>query len=240
MQRRKRMGRKRYITDDELIILSDKYLYEKCEGNPEFFKIPEFGNYLRENGYPEVKDYIIRRSEPAMEHIYSLQDNQENRDLSTLAVYKTLDVDAFLTRNNSMSALKKSLTELSMYYKRVVESSSRVHKNGKEAIQRYKQTEKNFKKLSAEFETLKEKEEQLTQQIKTLKKENKTLQTIIDTYVYPEIANELLQQHGLIKETQGLIDTTAIEKHIIKSDTEIKSGSNVIRGMFGRFSEESV
>ena len=41
------MARKKYIDNQELLLLFEHYLLEHCSNNPRLFKIPQFGNYLR-------------------------------------------------------------------------------------------------------------------------------------------------------------------------------------------------
>ena len=50
------MARKKYIDNQELLLLFEHYLLEHCSNNPRLFKIPQFGNYLRSNGFPQVAD----------------------------------------------------------------------------------------------------------------------------------------------------------------------------------------
>ncbi|HGD6145094.1 TPA: hypothetical protein ACIZ08_002131, partial [Streptococcus agalactiae] len=56
------MARKKYIDNQELLLLFEHYLLEHCSNNPRLFKIPQFGNYLRNNGFPQVADTTIRRN----------------------------------------------------------------------------------------------------------------------------------------------------------------------------------
>ena len=53
------MARKKYIDNQELLLLFEHYLLEHCSNNPRLFKIPQFGNYLRSNGFPQVADTTI-------------------------------------------------------------------------------------------------------------------------------------------------------------------------------------
>lgn len=49
------MARKKYIDNQELLSLFEHYLLEHCSNNPRLFKIPQFGNYLRSNGFPKLQ-----------------------------------------------------------------------------------------------------------------------------------------------------------------------------------------
>lgn len=54
-----------------------------------------------------------------------------------------------------------------------------------------------------------------------MNKEVKILRNIIDTYVYPEIANELLVKNGILKQTSEIIDIEEVDKHIISASTNV-------------------
>ena len=45
------MARKKLISDEELVEMFEHYLEEKCNSNIKLFKIPQFGEHLRTNGY---------------------------------------------------------------------------------------------------------------------------------------------------------------------------------------------
>ena len=231
------MGRRKIITDEELLTYIERFLNERCEGKVELLKIPAIGEFIRSNGMPEVNDVIIRRNKKARNFIENLKKKQENEDIYVISTYKTLDVDAFIQRNCSISAIKKSLTELNIYYKKISESANKI-------CEKYKDIEKKYKTLKVENKKISEKNVEYSNQnnlfkneIKMLKNQNKALKMIINTYVYPEIANELLKQSGILKNTGDIIDPKAIEENIIKTDTKIKSNSNVITQMFRRFEE---
>ena len=78
-------------------------------------------------------------------------------------------------------------------------------------------------------------------EIKTLNNELKACRSVIDTYIYPEIANELLAKEGAVRQTEGLLKEDTLENNLITSTTDItkatKSGSNVIKGLFSILEE---
>ena len=72
--------------------------------------------------------------------------------------------------------------------------------------------------------------------IQELEKELKAYKSVVETYVYPEIANELLTKEGAIRQTDEIIKADSLENDIITATTDIKkiskSRSNVIEGLF--------
>lgn len=229
------MGRKKAITDEMLISKIDAFYYKVCEGNAERLKIPEIGRYIREDDFPDVKDYVIRRSDAAMLHIKKLKEEQVGESISTVVLYKTIDASAFIKTNSNEKKLKQALTDLSLYYKKVAESAILINKKYKQLEEEIKTSEKDKRKAYEELALAEENVKKLKIQVKELTNYNKAMKTMIDTYVYPEIANELLKKTGFIKETQGIVNKDAVDMHLIKSDTEIKSDSKVVQGLFDRF-----
>ena len=80
-----------------------------------------------------------------------------------------------------------------------------------------------------------------TGETKTYKVELDAYKSIVDTYVYPEIANELLVKEGALRKTETPLKDNALKDNIITSTTDIKktvrSDSNVIHGLFDMFDD---
>ena len=227
------MGRKKIITDEQIIELIDRFYVEECNGDASLLKTKSIGIYIRNNGYPDCKDHLIRKKNTVKDYINKLKSAQDRNEVNILATYKTIDVDEFIENNHSKSSMKKALSELNMYYKSVSDAAIKLHKKNMELEEKLKKSlsdEENISKHKQEISDLK-------QIIKELKNENKQLRTIIDTYVYPEIANELLKENGLLQNTNGIVDTDVINSNMIHADTPIKSKSNVIQGLFERLED---
>ena len=60
------MGRKKIIGDEDLLRLIDEYYETVCVRDGKRLKLPEICTFIRENGYPEYQDYILRRNKPAL------------------------------------------------------------------------------------------------------------------------------------------------------------------------------
>ena len=75
-------------------------------------------------------------------------------------------------------------------------------------------------------------------QLKTRLRENQAeiqkLRTFIDTYVNPEIANELLKQEGLLKTTAGIVSADAVVENIVRSDSNIAPKNTIVRNLFDK------
>lgn len=78
------MARKKLISDEELIDIFKHYLEEQCNSNIQLFKIPQFGNYVRQNGFPNVADTTIRRNKPFRDMVESMKLVDADKDYQVI------------------------------------------------------------------------------------------------------------------------------------------------------------
>ncbi|HEO1129019.1 TPA: hypothetical protein ACIOF5_000442 [Streptococcus agalactiae] len=211
------MARKKYIDNQELLLLFEHYLLEHCSNNNRLFKIPQFGNYLRNNGFPQVADTTIRRNKEFRQALNDKLELFEDDTYQTVITYKTLDVERFLMTNRTPKAIKTALVELNGHYKRIVDAAI-AYKNEVESLK------KRMEELKSELAQLKESKYVFDEQVRTnkeLAEENKKLRNLLKTSLYPEIANELLKEEGLLKSDQQLVTKKYLSENIITSDSKI-------------------
>lgn len=214
------MPRKKKIDSEKLIKYAERYIIEDLEGNINQYKIPGFGKYLRNNGI-DIEDYLIRRNNELKTHISELKSKNEEFHLKNVSVYKGLDFDAFIKVNNNKTSLMKAVQQRDKYYKDISESAAYC-------FNEYQKIKDNNINLEKDNNDLKKENQNYNELITILKKENsrlnkevKILRNIVDTYVYPEIANELLVKNGILKQTSEIIDIEEVDKHIISASTNV-------------------
>lgn len=212
------MARRKHIEDVEIIEHFEKYLQEECSNNITLFKIPRFGDYLRKNGFPSVADTTLRRNTDFREALAERKAkyDEEEEEYRTVITYKTIDVDSFMATNRTPNAIRTGLSELNLYYKKVAEAALEF-KNENE-------------KLQDENEELKEQIQQLLQKEtnrKVLETENIKLRALIKSSVYPEIANELLKEEGILRSKQQVITDEFMANNILTADSEINFHSDI-------------
>lgn len=235
-QKENPMGRKAKIETDILIQLANKFFTEECARNPKMLKIPKFGEYIRQHGY-DVEDYLLRRNEQLRSHLATLQSNQESDLYQNLITFRNLDVDAFILKNTTPDAMKRSLIALDLSYQKAI--SSAMH-----FTEKYKNLEEEYTALSKKYGTLKTSYEDCQQQLDTEKATHKELEVqlskykaIIENYVYPEIANELLKKDGLIKDTAHIVNQDIVQQTLITGDTDIQNVSQSKNGVLLHLNE---
>ena len=212
------MARRKHIEDVEIIEHFEKYLQEECSNDVTLFKIPRFGDYLRKNGFPSVADTTLRRNTGFREVLAERKAkyDEEEEEYRTVITYKTIDVDSFMATNRTPNAIRTGLSELNLYYKKVAEAALEF-KNENE-------------KLQDENEELKEHMQQLLQKEtsrKALETENIKLRALIKSSVYPEIANELLKEEGILQSEQQVITYEFMANNILTADSEINFHSDI-------------
>lgn len=210
------MARRKHIEDVEIIEHFEKYLQEECSNNVSLFKIPRFGDYLRKNGFPSVADTTLRRNTSFREVLAERKSKyDEEEEYRTVITYKTIDVDSFMATNRTPNAIRTGLSELNLYYKKVAEVALEFKNENV--------------KLQDENEELKEQIQQLLQKEtsrKALETENIKLRALIKSSVYPEIANELLKEEGILQSEQQVITDEFMVNNILTADSEINFHSD--------------
>ena len=218
------MARRKHIEDVEIIEHFEKYLQEECSNNVSLFKIPRFGDYLRKNGFPSVADTTLRRNTSFREVLAERKAKyDEEEEYRTVITYKTIDVDSFMATNRTPNAIRTGLSELNLYYKKVAEAALEF-KNSVEEIKNENE------KLQDETEKLKEQIQQLLQKEtsrKALETENIKLRALIKSSVYPEIANELLKEEGILQSKQQVITDEFMANNILTADSETNFPSDI-------------
>lgn len=212
------MARRKHIEDVEIIEHFEKYLQEECSNNVSLFKIPRFGDYLRKNGFPSVADTTLRRNTGFREVLAERKAkyDEEEEEYRTVITYKTIDVDSFMATNRTPNAIRTGLSELNLYYKKVAEAALEFRNENE--------------KLQDETEKLKEQIQQLIQKEtsrKALETENIKLRALIKSSVYPEIANELLKEEGILQSEQQVITDEFMANNILTANSEINFHSDI-------------
>lgn len=228
------MGRKAKIDDATLLNLLNQFFIGVCNKDISRLKIPAFAEFVRQNGYEDVQDYLVRRNKAVREHIEQLRTDTDTAYQNRAVVFRNLDVDLFLSKNTSPAALKKALTERDNYYQQVTESASYC-------IGKYNELNEQIAKLASEKALLQSENNSYAAENKQLKiklrnnqEEIQKLRTFIDTYVNPEIANELLKQEGLLKTSTGIVSAEAVADNIITSDDDIIPKNNIVKNLFDK------
>ncbi|WP_270779594.1 hypothetical protein [Holdemanella biformis] len=238
------MARPRSFTEDELIALINEYYLEYPN---RMIKTSDLERYAKTHGRPNFKAYSIRRCPKAKQYIDQINASNQVTLETTIVTWRQLDVDAFLNLNSSRSDLKNALIQRDNYYGEVCRSAGEFlnDKNRLEAkITRMQSEINDLKNQIAELEQMNTKRINRYSQVMLSK-----MKKVLDTYVYPDIANEILKKEGLGSLFGLYVNPESVESEMITPDSvlEITSHQNIsdeddtvdsIQNLMGGFDDE--
>ena len=227
------MARRKKMDDEQMLLLAQQYYAEKCNDNIALLTIPKIGEYIRSKGHDDIEDYLIRRNEKIKNYINTLKEQKDAIAITTVSVFKDMDIDDFLKKNRTIPALKKALIERQNYYMKVAHSASLIFEENKELKKKLEKLEIEISSLEKELESSSTTNKETLSGFHVAKRRARFLQDLVETYVYPEIANELLVQNGILKKTENIVDPSIVNEKLVKPTNDVsKIKSNLIKGMF--------
>lgn len=218
-------------TDDRhkpelLIAITERYYSEKEPvKRPKYSELGKFARYL---GY-DIGNHIFQKSPEVRAYLDNREIKDEDKIKLSVAVYDTLDTEKFVKVNNTPSKLKKALQERDAYYRDVTISAGKIFDKNNELQEKNARTQEENQRLMTENTELSGNVAELRKELNILKAKEKRLRELIDTWVTPEIANELLKKEGLLKETAGIVDPNALEEKTVTGSSDIQG---LVKSMF--------
>ncbi|NLE27706.1 MAG: hypothetical protein GX625_20695 [Clostridiaceae bacterium] len=209
------MGRDKKITSEQLILMIDKYALNHPR---EKISIPALSNYLIDNGF-DVAPYLIRRDKAAREHIDKI-NSQDNEDIQrNVVTYHQLDIDNFVKTNSSIDKLRTALAQRDAYYASISNSAAIIFAENKELKSSIEYYRKEYEELKDKVQKKIQKDEN-----KSIREKDEVilrLKKLLDEYVYPEVANLLLEKEGLLETVNTIIDKDKLSAITVEPDSDI-------------------
>lgn len=168
-------------------------------GDGVFAKITygDLEQYAAEKGLA-AKDYDFRRDKLVRERIQELKQIAETAACGvTAAAYASADFDGILSTCASVDELFGKLNQIDQYWKKVYRASVEKSVQNAQLLRDKGNFELEKARLETEISVLRETQESHEKDIRTLRQENAYLRKILRSYLYPELANELLRESGL-------------------------------------------
>lgn len=215
-----------------LLGIVQKYYAEKAPRKRP--KYSELGRYARSIGY-DIGNHIFQKSPDVRAYLDKMAEEDEEEICLSVAVYDTLDTEKFVSVNNTPQKLRQALQERDSYYRQVTVSAGKVFETNKELKEKNTRISAENRKLSAEIKSLEEGYKDLKSKFSELKNMNASLREIVDTWVNPEIANELLKKEGTLKNTAGVIKEDALEEKTFTGSSDINA---LIKTMYRKVDSE--
>ena len=193
------MPRHEKISDKKLFELLDKFCYEQ---NPWVIKVPQFGDFVRSHGYPDVDDYLIRRHRPVIDEIKNRNSPNVEEYEITVATYLPLNIQDFLQKNNTTEKIADAIARRESYYSNLAKSAGKIIQEKQTFHEEKQQLQQEVMRLQSELQRTEKYKAENTE----LKKENKLLRDLINETVNPSVANEILYSHGIVLTREGIAD----------------------------------
>lgn len=215
------MARPRSFTEDELIALINEYYLEYPN---KMIKTSDLERYAKTHGRPNFRAYSIRRCPKAKQYIDQINANNQMTLETTIVTWRQLDVDAFLNLNRSRNDLKNALIQRDNYYGEVCRSAGeflRDKEHLEDKIRRMKSEINDLKNQVAELEQMNTKRINQYSQVMLSK-----MKKVLDTYVYPDIANEILKKEGLGSLFGLYVNPESVESEMITPESVLEISSN--------------
>ena len=215
------MARPRLFTEDELIALINEYYLEYPN---RMIKTSDLERYARTHGRLNFKAYSIRRCAKAKQYIDQINASNQVTLETTIVTWRQLDVDTFLNLNRSRNDLKNALIQRDNYYGEVCRSAGeflRDKEHLEDKIRRMKSEINDLKSQIAELEQMN------TNKINRYSQEMLSkMKKVLDTYVYPDIANEILKKEGLDSLFGLYVNPESVESELITPESVLDISSN--------------
>lgn len=203
------MARPRKNDSNELIRLVDEYFTSEACGNPAKLKGSLLEDYASRRG-STAKSYDFRR-DPAVtahiEYLKKLVTDENGIRLVNGHAYKTLDTAALLKKYHDPESLVKALSELDSHWKSVYEASLDADASYRKCRDELSSCREELEKKASIIKDLSAKNRGMASDNSRLTKENRYLRSMLRTYLYPALANSILQEeHVLQGGTEALAD----------------------------------
>lgn len=209
------MARPKKASDEMLISIVEEFYSVVACGDMTKMKFAAFEAYSREKG-TEIKEHVFRRNEAVLKRMSELKVITDSEQGLSLAVgYRNLDVDGFIKGCSSLDELKSKLIELDGYWKDIYERSTAFAEESRKEILSRSKIEKNNEALGRANEEVRRNYEEVRKENNELKCENIYLRQLIDKYIMPELARELMRQANLpVKEKRKYLNPKAYDELI--------------------------
>ncbi len=188
------MGRPKKTSSEEMVALLEAYYESDGCGDPSRLKFSKLEVFATGKGM-EVKAYDFKRDEKVRNRIRELEQAHE-LELEQMrdTAYKTLDVEGFLKKCKSVEDIVSALQEMDAYWKQTSDHASSLLLRDKQFMTEKSDYEKKIKKLEQALSQAQQDTAEAAARSRKLEKENVYLRRMLRTYLYPNLANELLRE----------------------------------------------
>jgi len=201
------MARPRKAGAEELPRIVD--LFYESHGDAGKLKCSLLAEYAVSLGM-DVKAYDFRRNESARQRIAEIQSASDERLNSALLAYKNLDADAFIAENATKAKLKTALAELDNYWRGIFEHSALLSTENAALLSQVFALKRAAAEEAASADALTTELSEKRKSELALLTENRYLRSLLERYLYPAVANEILLRERVLTQTDTEVTDIAM------------------------------
>jgi hypothetical protein len=187
------MARPKKTNTTDMLRIVDSYM--KKHGDISKLKCSNLEKHAAILGF-EAKAYDFRRDEAVRRRIDELNGDANNEHAGAL-VYKNIDADAFITNYPTRATLKAALLELDANWRRVYERSVAVSAENIALLSENHAKRRTITELSDEIALTQDELKSLKRLSAEQQSEIRYLRSVLETHLYPALADELLRREGV-------------------------------------------
>ena len=187
------MARPKKIEDSVAVRLVDE-LYSQS-GDPKQLRFTALEAYAASVGV-DVKAYDLRRNQAVIRRIAEIEALEINPNALEALAYKDLDIEGFVKANATPAKLAQALSELDGRWRKLYDYTITLFEQARDSADKLRTVEKHAEALEAERGLMAERLRCAMVSAESLKAENAYLRKMAREYLYPSLADEILQTPG--------------------------------------------
>lgn len=198
-------------TDEALLVsILEKYYAEVACGNAGSIKFTGLEKYAEEQGI-SAKEYEFRRNSGVRRRLDELKMPASGVETSASAlVYKSLDVDGMIRTCQDLSDLKGKLADMDIYWKSIYDRHMDMEKKYRNALAQKADSEKQAGLMKQEIQRSEELYRASEKENRGLRRENAYLRKMLEKYLYPDLARQLMHEAHLPVGAAGNVTQEAL------------------------------
>ncbi|GHU87227.1 hypothetical protein FACS1894202_01100 [Clostridia bacterium] len=237
------MARPKKIDDAVAVQLVDE-LYAQS-GDPKQLKFTALEAYAATIGV-EVKSYDLRRNQAVVRRIAEIEALSLNPDTLSALAYKDLDIDGFIKTNKTPAKLKQALSELDGRWRKLYDYTISLFEQAHGSADKFRTADERINSLETDNASMSDKLREVIGSANSLKSENIYLRRMIREYLYPALADEVLQTPGAdgskISETAIAVmidgDVPMSFAESVETDVQLRSREDILLDRLRRQAKE--
>ncbi|WP_320962477.1 hypothetical protein [Hungatella effluvii] len=201
-------------TDEALLVsILEKYYADVACGNAGDIRFTDLAKYAEGQGVP-AKEYEFRRNKGVRRRLDELKAGVSGAGAAAPLVYKSIDADGLVRTCRDLSDLKGRLSDMDAYWKSVYDRYTEMETDYRNAVSRKAESEKQAGLMKKEMQRSEELYQESEKENRELRRENAYLRRMLEKYLYPDLARQLMQEAHLPARTAGNVTQAALDELI--------------------------